>query len=119
MIVHVASFLASVGGSIDSEKYLRPIPGRPGYAAICKKPTYSAKLKKKKAEAATVKHFTDVMKEAKRQYNDPELRAEWQAKHEAAKREASKHPKGYREDVKPQVPYRLWEYITHCIGSKV
>ena len=33
MIVHVASFLESVGGSIDKDHYLRPIPGRAGYAA--------------------------------------------------------------------------------------
>ena len=36
MIVHVASFLESIGGSIDKDHYLRPIPGRVGYAAYCR-----------------------------------------------------------------------------------
>ena len=46
MIVHVASFLESVGGSIDKDHYLRPIPGRAGYAAYCQKPDYTKKQRK-------------------------------------------------------------------------
>ena len=49
MIVHVASFLESIGGSIDKDHYLRPIPGRVGYAAYCRKPEYSKKKQKEMA----------------------------------------------------------------------
>lgn len=49
MIVHVASFLESIGGSIDKDHYLRPIPGRVGYAAYCRKPEYSQAKKKEMA----------------------------------------------------------------------
>ena len=50
MTVHVASFLESIGGSIDKDHYLRPLPGRPGYAAYCHKPDYSKKKRKEMAE---------------------------------------------------------------------
>ena len=54
MIVHVASFLESLGGSIDKDHYLRPIPGRTGWAAYCKKPEYSKKKQKEMAERKMV-----------------------------------------------------------------
>ena len=57
MIVHVASFLESIGGSIDKDHWLRPIPGRTGYAAYCRKPQYTPKQKKEMAERPAVKAF--------------------------------------------------------------
>ena len=64
MIVHVASFLESLGGSIDNDHYLRPIPGRTGWAAYCRKPEYSKKKQKEMAERKMVKQLTEVSKEA-------------------------------------------------------
>ena len=60
MIVHVASFLESIGGSIDKDHYLRPIPGRVGYAAYCRKPEYSKTKKKEMAAHAVVKNFRTI-----------------------------------------------------------
>ena len=64
MIVHVASFLESIGGSIDAEHWLRPIPGRTGYAAYCRKPQYTQKQKKEMAEHPTAKAFSSLCKKA-------------------------------------------------------
>ena len=64
MIVHVASFLESIGGSIDKAHYLRPIPGRVGYAAYCRKPEYSKKKQKEMAGRKMVKQLTEISKEA-------------------------------------------------------
>ena len=64
MIVHVASFLESIGGSIDEEHWLRPIPGRTGYAAYCRKPQYTKKQKEEMAERPAVKAFSSLCKEA-------------------------------------------------------
>ena len=64
MIVHVASFLESIGGSIDEEHWLRPIPGRTGYAAYCRKPQYTKKQKEEMAERPAVKAFSTICKEA-------------------------------------------------------
>ncbi|MBQ2290739.1 MAG: hypothetical protein II248_01010 [Paludibacteraceae bacterium] len=55
MIVHVALFLESIGGSIDYEHWLRPVIGRTGYVAYCRKPQYTNKQKKEMAERPPVK----------------------------------------------------------------
>ena len=81
MIVHVASFLESIGGSIDSEHWLRPIPGRTGYAAYCRKPQYTKKQKKEMAERPAVKAFSSICKEASAIMRDPAQKAEWAARH--------------------------------------
>ncbi|MBR2486972.1 MAG: hypothetical protein IKB46_04185, partial [Paludibacteraceae bacterium] len=91
MIVHVASFLESIGGSIDKEHYLRPIPGRTGWAAYCRKPDYSKAKRKEMAERPVVKSFAAVSAEASAILNDPVRRAEWQEKYITALRNASKH----------------------------
>ena len=57
MTVHVASFLESIGGSIDKDHYLRPLPGRPGYAAYCHKPDYSKKKRKEMSERPMVRRL--------------------------------------------------------------
>ncbi|MBQ5388338.1 MAG: hypothetical protein IIU55_04605 [Paludibacteraceae bacterium] len=111
MIVHVASFLESLGGSIDKEYYLRPIPGRPGYAAYCHKPEYSKKKQKEMAEREAVKKLSRVSAEASAILRDPERRAEWQAKYSAALREASKHQRMPDAKGKPYVPGRLCDYV--------
>ena len=110
MIVHVASFLESIGGSIDSEHWLRPIPGRTGYAAYCRKPQYTKKQKKEMAERPMVKAFSQVSAEASAILHDPVQREAWAEKHRAALREASKHQR-MPKDGKPAVPARLYDYI--------
>ena len=91
MIVHVASFLESIGGSIDKDHYLRPIPGRVGYAAYCRKPEYSKAKKKEMAAHAVVQNFRSINEEACAILRDPEQKALWHEKHLQALREASKH----------------------------
>ncbi len=105
MTVHVASFLESIGGSIDKDHYLRPLPGRPGYAAYCHKPDYSKKKRKEMAERPMVKAFSNVLEEASTILRDPEAET-----HRAALREASKHQR-MPQNGKPAVPARLYDYI--------
>ena len=118
MIVHVASFLESIGGSIDAEHWLRPIPGRTGYAAYCRKPQYSKKQKEEMAERPAVKAFSTICKEASAIMRDEAQKAEWTAKHLAAKREANKHQRLPQANGKPAVPERLWDYIRHELSKQ-
>lgn len=111
MIVHVASFLESIGGSIDKDHYLRPIPGRVGYAAYCRKPEYSKKKQKEMAERPIVKSFAAVSAEASAILKDPVHRAEWETKYRAALREASKHQRMPDSKGKPYVPGRLCDFV--------
>ena len=111
MTVHVASFLESIGGSIDKDHYLRPLPGRPGYAAYCRKPDYSKKKRKEMAQRPMVKAFSQVSTEASAILRDPVLREEWAEKHRAALREASRHQRMPDAKGKPAVPARLYDYI--------
>ena len=111
MIVHVASFLESIGGSIDKDHYLRPIPGRVGYAAYCRKPEYSKKKQKEMAGRKMVKQLTEISKEASAILKDPVRRAEWEEKYQAALREASKHQRMPDANGKPYVPGRLCDYV--------
>ena len=118
MIVHVASFLESIGGSIDEEHWLRPIPGRTGYAAYCRKPQYTQKQKKEMAEHPTAKAFASLCKKASAIMRDEAQKAEWTAKHLAAKQEASKHQRLPQANGKPAVPERLWDYIRHELSKQ-
>ena len=111
MTVHVASFLESIGGSIDNDHYLRPLPGRPGYAAYCHKPNYSKKKRKEMAERPMVKAFSQVSAEASAILRDPVQREVWTEKHRAALREASRHQRMPDANGKPAVPARLYDYI--------
>lgn len=111
MIVQVADYLQRIGGTIDDEHWLRPIPGRPGYAAVCRKPKYTKKEKEAMRETDRAKRFGSLVAEARLIYNDPVQRAEWAQKHAAALREASRHPKMPDKDGRVAVPSRLWDYI--------
>ena len=119
MIVHVASFLESIGGSIDKDHSLRPIPGRTGWAAYCKKPEYSKKKQKEMAERPIVKSFAAVSAEASVILKDPVRRAEWEAKYRAALREASKHQRMPDEKGKPYVPGRLCDFVRKELAKQV
>ena len=118
MTVHVASFLESIGGSIDKDHYLRPLPGRPSYAAYCHKPDYSKKKRKEMSERPMVKAFSCICKEASTIMRDPAQKAEWTAKHIAAKREASKHQRMPQANGKPAVPERLWDYVRRELSKQ-
>ena len=111
MTVHVASFLESIGGSIDKDHYLRPLPGRPGYAAYCHKPDYSKLKRKEMSERSIVKAFSQVSTEASAILRDPVQREAWAEKHRAALREASRHQRMPDAKGKPVVPARLYDYI--------
>ena len=119
MIVHVASFLESIGGSIDKDHYLRPIPGRTGWAAYCRKPEYSKKKQKEMAERKMVKQLTEISKEASAILKDPVRRAEWEEKYQAALREASKHQRMPDAKGKPYVPGRLYDYIKRELNKSI
>ena len=119
MIVHVASFLESIGGSIDKDHYLRPIPGRVGWAAYCKKPEYSKKKQKEMAGRKMVKQLTEISKEASAILKDPVRRAEWEDKYQAALREASKHQRMPDAKGKPYVPRRLYDYIKRELNKSI
>ena len=118
MTVHVASFLESIGGSIDKDHYLRPLPGRPGYAAYCHKPNYSKKKRKEMAERPMVKAFSQVSAEASAILRDPVQCEAWAEKHRAALREASKHQRLPDAKGRPAVPARLWDYIRHELSKQ-
>lgn len=111
MTVHVASFLESIGGSIDKDHYLRPLPGRPGYAAYCHKPDYSKKKRKEMSERPMVKAFSQVSAQASAILRDPVQREAWAEKHRAALREASRHQRMPDAKGKPVVPERLYDYV--------
>ena len=111
MTVHVASFLESIGGSIDNDHYLRPLPGRPGYAAYCHKPDYTKKQRKEMSERPMVKAFSQVSAEASAILRDPVQREAWAEKHRAALREASRHQRMPDANGKPAVPARLYDYV--------
>ena len=110
MIVHVATFLSSLEGSLDKDKYLRRLLGRPGWAVLCNKPKYSKTQQKQMGEREMVKKFTDINALAKAIYNDATLRAEWEQRHQEALQKTRRHPKKGK-DSKPVIPVRLWDYI--------
>ena len=116
MIVHVASFLESIGGSIDKDHYLRPIPGRTGWAAYCRKPEYSKAKKKEMAAHAVVQNFRSINEEACAILRDPGQKALWHEKHLQALRKASKHQRMPKANGKPPVPARLYDFIKHEIS---
>lgn len=118
MIVHVASFLESIGGSIDKDHYLRPIPGRTDWAAYCRKPEYSKKKQKEMAERQAVKKLSAVSKKASVILRDPVQRAEWEDKHRAALREASKHQRMPDAKGRPAVPARLCDYVRRELSKQ-
>ena len=97
-------------GELDKDLYLRTlVKDKHKVMAVCKKPSYTKQQRKKMAERPQIKRFNAVIEEAKRIYHDPVLRAEWEQKHEAFKREARK---------KGEYTYpRLWDFIRHELNS--
>jgi len=116
MIVHVATYLESMGGSVDKDHYLRELPMRPGYAVLCPKPRYGKKEKKQMAKSEQAMWFKEMMARAKAIYHNPELRAQYEAEHKEALKANKKHePKGNKGTL--VVPALLWEYIRHRVAE--
>lgn len=91
-------------GSLSETEYARRLPGHPeNIVAVCYKPKYTKSQKKKMAQRPMVQAFVEVNAEASAIMHDPVQKAEWEKRHKAAKREASRHG-GY-------VPAKLWDYI--------
>ena len=113
MINHLAGFMILNSslvkyyvGDTDAKHYTRRLVGSPeGIVVRCKKPKYSKKQRKAMAERPQVKRFVAVNQEAQAILHDPVLRAEWELKHAAARKE------GTRRNY--YVSPRLWDYIRH------
>jgi len=106
----LAGFTSRVG-ELDKKHYARRLVGRPeGIVVECKKPSYTKAQRKKMAERPQVKRFVEVNKEAQAIMHDPVLRAEWEAKHRAARADASKHNE--------YVHVRLWDFIRHTLNKE-
>ena len=96
-------------GEYSKSEYTRRLPGHDeGIVAICNKPHYTKARKRKMAQRPQVQRFCQVNAEAKAIWHNPELKAEWEAKHREALREGSRHNR--------YVPVRLWDYIRHEIN---
>lgn len=109
-IIKLNSIARQYSGGLDETYYVRRPVGHPaGVAVLCKKPRYSKKQRKAMAERSQVKRFVEVNREAQAIYHDPVLRAEWEARHKAAQREASRHG----HSIYP----RLWDYIRHELSE--
>lgn len=97
-------------GGIGSKDYTRRLPGHPeSVVSVCKKPHYTKAQKKKMAQRPQVQRFCEVNKEASAIWHNPELKAEWAARHEAYMHEAKRHG-GY-------IYVRLWDYIRHELNK--
>ena len=97
-------------GELDDQLYLRTlVKDKSKVMAVCKKPRLTKQQRKKMAERPFIQRSNAVLKEAQTIYHDPVLRAEWEKKHEAFKREAKK---------KGDYTYpRLWDYIRHELNK--
>lgn len=93
-------------GDLDEEFYLRTlVKDKTKVMAVCRKPRYTKQQRKEMANRPQIKRFNSVNVEAKAIYHNPELRAEWEKRHEAFKSEARK---------KGEYTYpRLWDFIRH------
>lgn len=104
--IYFNSLIGRYAGGWGPDEYLRSLTSQqPGVAAVCKKPRYTKAQKKKMAQRPQVQRFVAVNAEASAIFHDPVLRAEWEKRHAAFKREAEK--KGERTYP------RLWDFVRH------
>ncbi len=83
-----------------------------------RKPEYTKKKQKEMAEREMVKKLSAVSKKASVILRDPVQRAEWEDKHRAALREASKHQRMPDAKGKPAVPARLCDYVRRELSKQ-
>jgi hypothetical protein len=108
MKVQWTSLVDGAQGHLDGGHYTRRIPGNPDWAAVCNKPMLSEKTKKKKAALPHMKEFSGLIATCKAILHDPERRAIWQAKYDAAKKQANRHNK--------RIQGRLCDYLRHEVS---
>ena len=107
LILNTSTVNARVG-ELSKDEYARRLPGHPqGISSICKKPKYTKSQRRKMAERPQVKRFCEVNAEASAIMHNPELRAEWEARHRAYILEAKRRG----EYTYP----RLWDFIRHML----
>ena len=98
-------------GELDKEFYLRTlVKDKSKVMAVCKKPHYTKKQRKKMAERPQIKRSNMVIMEAHHIYHDPVLRAEWEQRHQDFMR-------GARKAGEYTYP-RLWDYIRHVLYAE-
>jgi hypothetical protein len=108
MKVRWVSLVENMRGNVDSRHYTRHIPGNVEEGAVCQKPELSKKTKKKKASLPHVKEFGGLIATCKEILHNPERRAVWQAKYDAAMRKARKYNK--------PIQGRLCDYVRHEVS---
>ena len=110
-LIRLGAGIRGRSGEWSENEYTRSLPGHPeGIASICKKPHYTKAQKKKMAQRPQVQRFCAVNKEASEIMHNPVLKAEWEERHKAFRREASRH----REYEYP----RLWDFIRHMLNKE-
>lgn len=117
MKVKKSELIGGLSGSLNRTVYVRAIPGNGDWFAVCKKPHYSKKELIAMAQRPAVLRLSVVTKQASAILKDEAQKAEWQRRHLAAKREASRHQKKADAKGRPAVPERLYDFI-RCELSK-
>ena len=108
MKVKWTDILGECHGNCGARQYARSIPGDTEWACVCTKPTLSKRVKAKKANLPSVQRFKENMVVCKAILHDPVRRSEWQARYDAARREAVKHGK--------KIQCRLCDYVRHEVS---
>lgn len=103
------SLVDDLQGSVDERHYARHIPGNIEWAAVCRKPDLSQKTKKKKATHPTCQNFTNYIALSREILHNPERRAIWQARYDAALRKARRYNK--------PIQGRLVDYVRHEVSE--
>lgn len=117
MIVKAAEFLASLGGDMGNY-WLRPLPGRPGWAVVCKKPEYTKRDREEMGKRKQVRQFSEDARVVSAILKDPVQKAEWQARWRAAANEEMKHPHRSGAHDKPYLPQRLCDFIRQELAQE-
>lgn len=118
MKVKKSELIGGMSGRIDRTKYVRAIPGNTDWFTVCQKPRYSKKELAEMAQRPAVLRFSAVTKQASAILKDEAQKAEWQRRHWAAKREASRHQKKADTQGRPAVPERLFDFIRRELSKE-
>ncbi len=118
MQVKNSDLIGGISGNLDNTKYVRAIPGKPDWSAVCQKPNYSKKELAEMAQRPAVLKFTAITKQASAILKDEAQKAEWKKRYIEAKREASRHQKYTDTQGKLVVPARLYDFIRHELSKQ-
>lgn len=112
MIVRTADYLSEIKGRVDTDSYLRQIPGRPGYSVKCKKPQLSKEQREEYRNMATSRAFKEATIRAKAEYKDPLRKKYWAERQSALIADYEKRGKSlWDANGKRRIPVRLWDFI--------